>query len=62
MIYLMSTFTQFSQQDHTEYLPLLDEIDTQTSVVTNIILSDSDVYSALTPLDQTKSSGTDGIG
>ena len=43
-------------------LPPLDEIDTPTSVVTNITLSDSDVYSALTSLDPTKSSGTDGIG
>ena len=42
--------------------PPLDEIDTPTSVVTNITLSDSDVYSELTSLDPTKSSGTDAIG
>ena len=55
--YFDSVFTTGSYR-----LPPLDEIDTPTSVVTNIVLSDSDVYSALTSLDQTKSSGTDGIG
>ena len=55
--YFHSVFTTSSYR-----LSPLDEIDTPTSVVTNIILSDSDVYSALTSLDPTKSSGTDGIG
>ena len=55
--YFHSVFTTSAYR----LLPL-DEIDTPTSVVTNITLSDSDVYSVLTSLDPTKSSGTDGIG
>ena len=51
--YFHSVFTTSSYR-----LPPLDEIDTPASVVTNIIISDSDVYSALTSLNPTKSSGT----
>ena len=56
-MYFHSVFTQ-----SLFVLPPIDEIPVPETSLTDIVISESDVFTALTLLDPTKAMGIDGIG